>query len=86
MPLLAFLCCCRLSHHCDGVHFNVCSPFRVIEPLLSNVQQSCFQILLNEGDVILYRLPGGDPSDPRIEFPVESVPRVFEVRSCRVFL
>ena len=44
-------------------------------------KKSCFQICLNEGDIVLLRLPGGDPSDPRMEFPIESVPRVFEV-SC----
>eukprot|EP00035_Acanthoeca_spectabilis_P008875 m.159523 g.159523 ORF g.159523 m.159523 type:complete len:408 (+) comp14531_c1_seq4:1266-2489(+) len=44
-----------------------------------SAHQSCFQICLNEGDIILYRLPGGDPSDSRVAFPVEDVPDVFGI-------
>eukprot|EP00038_Savillea_parva_P026507 m.54728 g.54728 ORF g.54728 m.54728 type:complete len:415 (+) comp7553_c0_seq1:233-1477(+) len=44
-----------------------------------SAHQSCFQICLNEGDIVLHRLPGGDPSDPRKDFPVEDIPEVFAV-------
>ena len=44
-----------------------------------SAHQSCFQIMLNEGDITIHRLPGGDPSDPSPQFVVEDVPDPFGV-------
>ena len=39
--------------------------------------QRCGQLFLNEGDLLLHRLSGGDASDPEKSFKVTNVPEVF---------
>ena len=41
--------------------------------------QNCFKICRNEGDLVIYRLPGGDMSHQQEKFTVPDVPRIFSV-------
>ena len=40
-------------------------------------KQRCSQLCLNEGDLLIYRLPGGDKDNDKPLFPVYNVPEVF---------
>jgi len=75
-------CCCESVSYPSGRALDTFDADIVVDMA---AHQSCLQICRGEGDIVVFRLAGGDVSDPDEIFFMVDVPRVYEVYSLMTF-